>query len=193
MRSVLHKTPCTYRQPLPMFPRSLRLHIGMCSRRSSNGLIPPAYARFHPSCCWTKIASPVPLCNSPFYIHSRLLCHEHYLPIPGHPTTPRYPFANAPAKCATATYHRYNIINDCPKRQNRGCGRQAHHQGCGAPPHIIIPYCPRTIQLGLPPLQMIPQHRPTYDWCNPSIKVKTRLPSWKNAFRTMKMKTLQTT
>ena len=79
MRLVLHPTLCTYRQPLPTFPRSLQLHIGMCSRRSSNGLILPAYAQFHPSCCWTKIAPPVPSCNSPFYVHSRLLCNEHYL------------------------------------------------------------------------------------------------------------------
>ena len=64
---------------LQLFPRSLRLHIGMCSRRSSNGLNISANARFHPSCCSTKIASPVPSCNSPFYIHSRLPCHEHYL------------------------------------------------------------------------------------------------------------------
>jgi hypothetical protein len=64
---------------LQLFPRSLQLHIGMCSRRSSNGLNISANARFHPSCCSTKIASPVPSCNSPFYIHSRLPCHEHYL------------------------------------------------------------------------------------------------------------------
>ena len=43
-----------------LFPCSLRLHISMCSRRSSNGLILSAYARFHPSCCCTKIAPPVP-------------------------------------------------------------------------------------------------------------------------------------
>ena len=49
-----------------LFPRSLRLHIGMCLRRSLNGLILSAYAWFHPSCCWTKIAPPVPSCNSPF-------------------------------------------------------------------------------------------------------------------------------
>jgi len=64
---------------LQLFPRLLRLHIGMCSRRSSNGLILPAYTRFHQSYCWTKIAPPVPPCNSPFLIHSWLLCHEHYL------------------------------------------------------------------------------------------------------------------
>jgi len=63
-----------------LFPRSILLHIGiMCSRRSLNGLILSAYTRFHPSCCWIKVAPPVPLCNSPFHIHSRLLCHEHYL------------------------------------------------------------------------------------------------------------------
>ncbi len=67
---------------LRLLPRSLRLHIGMCSRRSSNGLILPAYARFHPSYCWKKIAPPVPSCNSPFHIHSQLLCHEHYLSVP---------------------------------------------------------------------------------------------------------------
>ena len=67
---------------LRLFPCSLRLHIGMCSRRSSNGLILPAYSRFHPSYCWAKIASPVPSCNSPFHIHSRLLCHGHYLSVP---------------------------------------------------------------------------------------------------------------
>ena len=67
---------------LRLFPRSLQLHIGMCLRRSSNGLILPAYTRFHPSYCWRKIAPPVPLCNSPFHIHSRLLCHEHYLSVP---------------------------------------------------------------------------------------------------------------
>ncbi len=55
---------------LRLFPRLLRLHIGMCSRRSSNGLILPVYTRFHPSYCWTKIAPPVPSCNSPFYNHS---------------------------------------------------------------------------------------------------------------------------
>jgi hypothetical protein len=63
-------------------PRSLRLHIGMCSRRSLNELVLSANARFHPSCCSTKIAPPVPLCNSPFHIHSRLLRHEHYLAVP---------------------------------------------------------------------------------------------------------------
>ena len=46
------------------FSRSLNLHISMCTRRSSNRLVLPAYARFHPSCCWTKIARPVPSCNS---------------------------------------------------------------------------------------------------------------------------------
>jgi len=64
---------------LRLFPHSLRLHIGMCLRRSSNGLILPAYAQFDPSYCWTKIAPPVPSCNSPFHFHSRLPCHEHYL------------------------------------------------------------------------------------------------------------------
>jgi hypothetical protein len=67
---------------LQLSPRSLRLHIGMCSRRSLNGLILSANARFHPSCCSTKITCPVPLCNSPFYVHSWLPCHEHYLSVP---------------------------------------------------------------------------------------------------------------
>jgi len=49
---------------LQLFPRLLRLHIGMCSRRSSNGLNISANARFHPSCCSTKIAPPVPSCDS---------------------------------------------------------------------------------------------------------------------------------
>ena len=40
---------------LQLFPRSLQLHIGMCSRRSSNGLNISANARFHPSCCSTKL------------------------------------------------------------------------------------------------------------------------------------------
>ena len=66
-----------------LFPRSPRLDIGMFLRRSSNGLIISAYAWFHPSCCWTKIAPPVPSCNSPFHVHSRLLCNEeHCLSVP---------------------------------------------------------------------------------------------------------------
>ena len=72
---VAHNTSCI----LQLSPRSLRLHIGMCSRRSLNGLVISANARFHPSCCSTKIAPPVPSCKSPFHVHSRLLCHEHYL------------------------------------------------------------------------------------------------------------------
>jgi len=94
-------------------------------------------------------------------------------------------------------HHQGCYAHDCPKCQNRGCGQQAHHRGCNARPHIIIPYRPHTIQHGLPPLQMILHHRPRYDWCNPSIKdtheVTTHLPSWKTALWTMKTKTLQTT
>ena len=64
---------------LRLSPHSLRLHIGMCSRRSLNGLVLSTNTRFHPSCCSTKIAPTVPSCNSPFHFHSRLLCHEYYL------------------------------------------------------------------------------------------------------------------
>ena len=84
-----------------------------------------------------------------------------------------------------------------PATPEEGCTQQAHHQGCYEPLHVIILYRPCLIQLRLPPLQMIPQRRPTYDWCNPSIKdthkVTTHLPSWKIACRTMKMMSLQTT
>ena len=92
-------------------------------------------------------------------------------------------------------HHRGCSAHDCPQRQNRGCRQQAHHRGCCVPSHVIILHRPCTIQLGLPPLQMIPQHRPTYDWCDPSIndahEVTTRLPSWTTAIQTMKTKTLQ--
>ena len=80
---VAHNTGRTQAN-IANFSHSLNLHIGMCSRRSLNGLILSANARFRPSCCWTKIAPPVPSCNSPFHVHSRLLClcHEHYLSFP---------------------------------------------------------------------------------------------------------------
>ncbi len=38
-----------------------------------------AYAWFDPSCCWTKIAPPVPTCNSPFTHNSCVMstiCHK---------------------------------------------------------------------------------------------------------------------
>jgi len=51
---------------LRLFPRLLRLHIGMCSRRSSNGLILPAYARFHPSFTITHDSCVMStICQSP--------------------------------------------------------------------------------------------------------------------------------
>jgi hypothetical protein len=62
----------------PTFPRLLQLHISMCLRKSLNRLVlsANANARYHPSCCSTKVAPPVPSHNSPFHIHSRLLCHR---------------------------------------------------------------------------------------------------------------------
>ena len=94
-------------------------------------------------------------------------------------------------------HHQGCSAHNCPQRQKQGCRQQAHHRGCCAPSHVIICHHPCPIQLRLPPLQMIPQHQPTYDWYNPSIRdtheVTTRLPSWKIALRTMKTKTLPTT
>ncbi len=46
---------------LQLSPRSLQLHIGMCLRKSLNGLVLSANAWFHQSCCSTKIAPPVPV------------------------------------------------------------------------------------------------------------------------------------
>ena len=80
--SVAHNTGRTQAN-IANFSCSLNLHISMCSRRSLNGLILSANTWFHPSCYSTKIASPVPLCDSPFYVHSQLLCHEHYLSVYG--------------------------------------------------------------------------------------------------------------
>ena len=67
-----------YCQLFPLAWTPIWQHIGMCLGDKFDGLILSAYARFDPSCCWTKIAPPVPTCNSPFtFTHDS--CVEHYL------------------------------------------------------------------------------------------------------------------
>ena len=82
MRSVLHTTPCTYRQQWPTFPARSNPFGPTCAphrhvpEKGVRRALLSTYAQLAPSCCWMKIAPPVPMCNSPF---SRLLSHEHYL------------------------------------------------------------------------------------------------------------------
>ena len=71
MRLVLHTTPCTYRQQLPTFPARSNLFGPTCAphrlvpEKGVQQALLSTYARLAPSCCWTKIAPPVPICNSP--------------------------------------------------------------------------------------------------------------------------------
>ncbi len=60
---VAHNTSHILQLP----PRSLRLHIGMCLRKSSSRLNISANTWFHPSCCSTKIAPPLFLCAIPLF------------------------------------------------------------------------------------------------------------------------------
>jgi len=69
MRSVLHTTPHAYWQLLPTFPARSDSDLAAHRHVPEKGVrwAPlSTYALFDLSCCWTKIAPPVPTCNSPF-------------------------------------------------------------------------------------------------------------------------------
>ena len=79
-RNTLH-IPGTIANFSPLARTPIRQHIGKCLGDEFGRLILSAYTQFDLSCCWTKIALPVPLCISPFtFIHDPFvmitICHQ---------------------------------------------------------------------------------------------------------------------
>ena len=71
-----------YCQLFPLAPTPICPHICMCSRKDLDELFFPRTLGLIQAVAGPRIAPPFPMCNSPFHIHSRLLCHEHYLSVP---------------------------------------------------------------------------------------------------------------